>query len=267
LDLESPALTIAGVDPDLALAVVDDFSPAAAEDRADGFTIFFRERAVRDRAAAAVAQAFPGARLVSREIDDEDWGRRSQQNLKPITVGHLTISPAPDPKVSPLHIVIQPSIGFGTGHHATTRLCLRALQEMDLTGAEVLDVGTGSGILAIAARRLGAKRARGIDNDPDAIHAARENLALNPDVTQVTFEVADVLSGFSQTFDVVTANLTGTLLIRASRLLGTVRPSGRLVVSGVLDTERDAVVSAFRPAEIVWEARESEWAAVVFRPT
>lgn len=266
--MEFPALTIAGLDPGLALAAVDDFSPAAAEDRSDGFTIFFRERAARDQAAAAMALAFPDARLCCREVDDEDWARRSQQNLQPIIVGNLTINPDPGADSSALHIVIQPSMGFGTGHHATTRLCLRALQEIALAGADVLDVGTGSGVLAIAARRLGANSALGIDNDPDAIHAARENLTLNPDVTDVTFELADVVSGVSRTFDVITANLTGALLVRAaSRLLRSVGPDGRLIVSGVLDTELDAVVAAFRPAEIVWEARESEWAAVAFRPT
>jgi len=158
-------------------------------------------------------------------------------------------------------------MGFGTGHHATTRLCLAALQTLDLADAFVLDAGTGSGVLAIAARMLGARRALGIDNDPDAIQCAQENLRLNCGVDGVIFEVVDVaeIAGAALPTDILTANLTGALLCRgAPTLSGTLAPGGRLVVSGVLSDERDDVVAAFGKLRLLWEREEEGWVGLVF---
>ena len=275
-----PTLSVTGPDGEFVLATVDDYFPAAAEQTGNSLTIYFRDARARDAAQRAVAAAFPDAVIAAREVDDEDWARRSQEGLQPVTVGRLRVYPhlrsfrSSDPQTpaaSPLAIVIQPSMGFGTGHHATTRLCLLALQHEDLAGRTVLDVGTGSGILAIAAARLGAARAVGIDNDPDAVHAARENLALNPEATGVTFEVAELeavrLNGDATggAPDIIVANLTGVLLAREGhRILGAVRPGGRIIVSGLLAEERDLVVAALSPATVVAEARADEWVALTF---
>lgn len=276
-----PALSVTGADPDIVLAVADDYSPAAAQSGADSLTLFFREKAVRDAASAAIRKAFPTATVGAHEVDDEDWARRSQEDLQPVIAGRLVILPRPDfaPVGDRLAIVIPPSMAFGTGHHATTRMCLLALQTEPLANRTVLDVGTGSGVLAIAAVMLGAAAATGIDNDPDAIHAARQNLALNPpadgvrfalgDVTEVTEAGVDVEAGGDRpvTADVVTANLTGTLLRReAHRLARAVRPGGCLIVSGILAGEREDVLTAFPGAAVAWEQQDAEWLALVLRP-
>jgi len=307
-----PALEIRAADPDRLYAAIDDFSPTAVEERTDSIRVFFSTASVRDNAHSALAPEFHVAAI---EVPDEDWARRSQADLQPVTVGRLTISPrvaasaepqapagehltaSPEPLApagehltaspqppapGPDVIVITPSMGFGTGHHATTRLCLAALQTLDLSRLSLLDVGTGSGVLAIAADRLGAARALGIDHDPDAVQAARENLALNPTTRDVSFAVADLRTTPLPRAGVVTANLTGALLIEtANDLLGAVDAGGTLIVSGLLAAERDEVVramtgpaSAFagsrlRPdekgghdgphARIVWEREEDGW--------
>lgn len=264
-------VTSAG-DPDLVLALVDDFSPTAVEPRDSILRLFFSTPTTRDAAHAAVTAAGYDSEPV--DVDDEDWARRSQADLQPITVGRITITPAPGTRagasVTTGSLVILPSTGFGTGHHATTRLCLRALQSIDLTGRSVLDVGTGSGVLALAAVMLGAGDACGVDYDADAIRAAIENLELNPGLTRVEFRVADLSQVVLPAADVVTANLTGAVLIRsARRLLDLVRPAGALIVSGLLEDERDAVAEAFSEAagpldglRPIWEQREDGWVAL-----
>lgn len=270
------------MDDELALAVVDSFSPTAVEPHEQSLTVFFVTTGARDAAQRAVLDAFPHALATSREVDDEDWARRSQQNLQPVTVGRLTIVPRADLLVprseSPIphlcSIVIAPSMGFGTGHHATTRLCLAALQTLDLNGAYVVDAGTGSGVLAMAARRLGAREAIGIDHDADAVRSAEESLRLNPDLDHVSFEVADLSAWLReaqqrQPADVVTANLTGALLVRSAALLiGAVRAGGDVIVSGILETERSGVSAAFAATDgagSVWEQAEDEWVAMMWR--
>ena len=274
--MKYPALDVGGVDGDFLLALVDDFNPSAAETDRSPFTIFFSDAHRRDLACEAIVRAFPDAIVSVRDVDDEDWARRSQENLKPITVGRITIAPSSADSAGPARmpltrdpftIVIAPSMGFGTGHHATTRLCVQALQELDLRGALVVDAGTGSGVLAIAARLLGAAEVLGIDDDRDAIQAATENLERNPAVTHVRFEVGDLRTVPLPNADVITANLTGALLIRvADLLLRTVKPGGSIVVSGLQTHERDDVVRAFAKARVAWQQTEDEWAAIVFRP-
>jgi ribosomal protein L11 methyltransferase len=274
-----PAVIIRRADPDLVAALVDDFSPTAIEPRDDDVRVFFANGRQRDEAQHALAQTFD---VAAAEVSDEDWARRSQENLQPVTVGRVTVFGGPDGPHSaqnsrslqvpesrgPIAIVIQPSMGFGTGHHATTRLCLDALQTIDLTGRDVLDVGTGSGVLAIASVRLGAARAIGIDFDADAIRSARDNLALNPAARGVTFIELDLTRASLPHADIVTANLTGALLVRSAPLLGAaVRPGGTLVLSGLLVHERDDVRAAFGDMAIAWEREDEGWVGVAVKKT
>ena len=260
-----PAFDASCDQPDLLLAAADDFSPTAVEERDDSLRVFFASPAARDSAVEALRPRFS---VVPVDVPDDDWARRSQENLTPITVGRVTVLPSPEsraPSPESIAIAIPPSMGFGTGHHATTRLCLAALQSIDLRDRFVLDVGTGSGLLAIAAVRLGAARALGIDDDPDAIAAATENLTFNG-VTGVEFAVSDLMNNDLPAADVVVANLTGALLVRAAgRLVRALRPGGVLIVSGVLATEGAEVRRAFANQSFVDDVQEDEWLAFTIR--
>jgi ribosomal protein L11 methyltransferase len=254
-------------DADLLLAALDDYHPTAIEERGADLRAFFSDTTDRDAARAALAGHFE---LTSVDVPDEDWARRSQQNLEPVTVGRIRLLPDPSVRLKPdpaagIEIVIQPSMGFGTGHHATTRLCLLALQGCELQGRLVLDVGTGSGVLALAARRLGAREVLGIDVDPDAIASATENLAHNPGIDGVRFEVRDLRDDALPAADVITANLTGALLSRAARqLTAKLRDGGILIVSGLQPEERDEVFPALSDDAPAWERQEDGWVGARF---
>jgi ribosomal protein L11 methyltransferase len=268
-----PALDIttdSAADPELLLAAVDDYSPTAVEERDGGLRIFFTTSDARDRAFIALSGAFT---LEPVDVDDEDWARRGHSDLAPVTVGRIVVLPAPlavPASHAEIVITIPPSMGFGTGHHVTTRLCLAALQSIDLEGKCVLDVGTGSGLLAIAAVKLGAARAVGTDDDADAIQAAKENLERN-DAADVELLVSDLMTVPLPAADVVVANLTGALIVRASsRLVAAVKPSGVLILSGVLAREGEEIRRAFANHTSVRDVQEArdpadEWLAFTIR--
>jgi ribosomal protein L11 methyltransferase len=259
---------------ELLSAALDDFGPSAIHELDDRWLVFFGSSEDRDRAAEALSTPARD-RIVAAPIDvtDEDWARRSQDELGAVEVGRVVIAPpwavadhrplAPDP----VTVVIRPSMGFGTGHHATTRLCAALLQRIDLSGRTVLDVGTGSGVLALTALALGARLVLGVDDDPDAIESARENLTLNDVAAGVDLRVVDFRGLPDPLFDVVVANLTGGLLARSADVLaGAVAPGGTLVISGVTLEEEAEVVRAFEPSMVVVERlAEDEWMAAMLR--
>jgi ribosomal protein L11 methyltransferase len=180
-------------------------------------------------------------------------------------------------------IVIEPSRGFGTGHHASTRLCLQALSHIELRAKRVLDLGTGSGVLALAAKLKGAHEVLALDVDPDAIEAARASAALNPLAAGVDFAVVDFRSASSRPqgrnhppaalawpearhYDVVLANLTGGMLIQSSpRIVEFAAPDGLLVVSGFDESERGPVRNAFAALQDVASYVEDGWVGLVLR--
>jgi len=270
---------------DLIEAVVDDCHPYAIEeldtavDREVGQhdqvrrIHFFSER---DRATAATAIAAHfghsgvAATAVSVADDGESWAARTQANLRAIRVGRVIVAPpwdVPRDTSDVTHVVVHPSMGFGTGHHATTRICLRALQAQPVRGRHVTDVGTGSGVLAITAAKLGAASVLAIENDPDAASTARLNIAVNGVGAVVTLVDGDVRTVVTRSASCVLANLTGALLATAPEALSRcAEPGGTLILSGLTRQEEANVLDAFEPlARVDERLHEGDWAGLVVK--
>ncbi len=257
---------------ELLLAALDDFGVTAIDDADDAMRFFFPTTEARDLAAAAMPGIDPAASCESTLISDENWAERSQASITAVRVGALVVAPpwaipADDATV----IVIQPSMGFGTAHHESTRLCLSLLQQLpSIRGLRVLDVGTGSGVLALAAHALGAGEIVAADYDPDAVTSARENLELNGAggaITLLQLDLAEPAALGPRPFDLVFANLTGGMLARfAATLAALAAPGGTLIISGVTLDEDASVTQALTSQGLALSRRETEreWVGAVF---
>jgi ribosomal protein L11 methyltransferase len=255
---------------DLAMAHLDDCGATAIERTSEGARLFFASIHDRDQ-TLAMTRALTGVRATPLLVPDEGWAERSQASITAVRIGRIVVTPpwiAPPVAAGDITIVVQPSMGFGTGHHASTRLCLALLQHLDLHARSVLDVGTGSGVLAIAAHRLGARTALGIDYDADALTAAEENVGLNHVAAAVSMRAVDIArEPATGVYDVVTANLSGGMLSRhALRLVAELSNGGTLIVSGFQTAERDEVVRAVEAAgaRFLRDAVEDDWVAGLF---
>lgn len=207
-----------------------------------------------------------------RRLKRENWAESWKRHFKPLTIGNaLLLKPSwsrRQPKPGQKAIVLDPGLSFGTGHHATTSFCLREVVRFATRGGgSVLDIGTGSGILAIAAAKLGCSPIEAFDFDPEAVRVARENARRNRVAPKLKLKQADVTclpARPRQQFDLVCANLISNLLVaERDRIVARVAPGGTLVLAGILRTEFDEVCAAFeaRGMRMVRRRDEKEWAS------
>lgn len=220
-------------------------------------------------AAACEATSIDTVIEASRAVEDVDWVRETQAQFPPTQISErLWIVPTwhKPPDNSAINIRLDPGSAFGTGTHATTRLCLAWLDAHLRSGASVLDYGCGSGILAIAACKLGAANVIGVDIDRQAIDTARTNARANG--VSARYTDPDELSRAHLTFDVVLANiLSSPLKVLAPALLARVAPSGSLVLSGILERQADDVIQTYSEADAavrmsIWRSEEG-WVCLV----
>ncbi|MEW6542212.1 MAG: 50S ribosomal protein L11 methyltransferase [Nitrospirota bacterium] len=202
----------------------------------------------------------------------EDWNERWARSVKPLRIGsRLVVRPrweAATLRPGEIEIILDPRQAFGTGHHATTRMLLEWLEQGVRGGESVLDAGTGSGILAMVALKLGAKSALGLDHDPVAIACAKDYAALNGFGDELELRVAaldDPTNGEGRGYDLVLANLDrGTILNSVKTFERHLRSGSRLLLSGLLAEDRAEVAAAFASVGgLVRKSREQEgWLAL-----
>lgn len=202
----------------------------------------------------------PLAGISVEHVEDADWVALTQRQFAPIRAGaRLWIVPtwheAPHPDA--VNVILDPGSAFGTGSHPTTRLCLAWLERSVRPGDRVLDYGCGSGILAIAAMKLGAADARAVDIDPLALEAARYNARAN----DVRVEVIDAHHGVPDDASITVANiLANPLRMLAPTIASHTRPGGAIALSGILEAQAAEVIAAYAPwATIEVAGREAGW--------
>ena len=205
--------------------------------------------------------------------EEKDWLRMGQAGLKPFPVGNrFYIIPSPElsgglPR-NRFPLWLQPGLAFGTGTHESTQLCLEALEQMSLKGKKLLDIGTGSGILAIAAAKLGCRKAVACDIDLDAIRTARVNGVTNQcdtEIEWVPLSIQDIKSG---PFDVIVANLTAEIILNEIKTIHSrLRSGGNLILSGILDTQLSRVRDALKLKRIklsrIRTRHKGEWTCLI----
>jgi ribosomal protein L11 methyltransferase len=199
------------------------------------------------------------------QLEDKDWEREWMDNFHPIQFGEkLWICPSwrdiPDPDA--VNVMLDPGLAFGTGTHATTALCLKWLESQDLTGKTVVDFGCGSGILGIAAIKLGAERMIGIDIDPQALEASLDNANRNGVADKLEVYLPENQPEFSA--DIVVANILAQPLRELHNvILGLLKPGGKIAMSGILQEQAQSVADIYAPfIELDDIAIEGDWTRV-----
>ncbi|TAM72704.1 50S ribosomal protein L11 methyltransferase [bacterium] len=257
-----------------ALACAHALRGTAIEEQPPTLRAWFSEdeRESAEALRTAIAAAVPRATASVAPVDDVAWGDAWREHFRPQRIGEIAIVPSWERAAfrEPARAVVEidPGQAFGTGLHPTTRGCLLHLQEMDLTGRTLTDVGTGSGILALAAAMLGARRVYACDVDPVAVRAARENAGRNGLAQRVRVERISADLAGAPAAQVVVANLTADIILGlAPALRALMEPGGVLLLAGIVGEREGEVVQALAALGLRSPVRrgDGEWVSLRFR--
>ena len=219
--------------------------------------------------ALLLTAALPAAALETDSVDEEDWSTAWQKYYHTVKIGEkLVVRPAweeYEAKEGEVVLTLNPGMAFGTGTHHTTSLCMELLEKYLTAEDTVLDVGCGSGILAITAALLGAKDIIGCDIDEVAVKVAGENAALNGVDDRIAFHKGDLTSQVEGSFRVIVANIVADIIIRlCDDVKKYMTPDGIFIASGIIDERRDDVVAAMdaQGIEVIEERAQGGWVAL-----
>jgi len=243
----------------------------------DGIIIYFSTHRWSDEVKLSIVEYIrhlvPGFGIKNirvKAISDQDWNADWKKHFKPIKVTDtIVIRPPWEKYHSPqgeLVITINPQMAFGTGHHESTKLAIIEMEKSVKPGIQVLDVGTGSGILAIISEKLGAESVLGIDNDMDAIKNANENAAMNHTRGSIHFGYAELEQVTPSDYDVVLANINRNVLLNYATLFPDfIKQNGLLILSGILRSDEMKIVQAYTKNGFVIKRKRTlkEWLALV----
>ena len=227
------------------------------------------EARVEQLRQAPEAELYGTLEITVCDLPEEDWQSGWKQYYKPIHVGRLVVVPMWEDYTATQGetvMKIDPGMAFGTGAHETTRLCLKALTQVDLAGKSLLDVGCGSGILSIGGVLLGAKDAFGCDIDQLAVEVAKRNAALNGLTERTAYAAGDLLSVVHGQYPIVVANIVADVILTLLKDLHRVLlPGGLFVASGIIDTRKDELLDGIRAAGLTVLSVEEErgWVAIL----
>ena len=210
--------------------------------------------------------------ILRQSFDEEDWAESWKKDFKPIRLGeHMLVKPSwldCDAREGDHIIHLDPGMAFGTGTHETTAMCVRLVEKYVRPGQKVIDIGTGTGILAIAAAHMGARDVLAIDLDPVAVRVAEENVRDNGFAGRIRVRQGDLLERVEEAADVVIANIIAQVIIElCAPVMRHIAPGGVFICSGIAREKKDEVVSALQAAgygdlEMV---QDGEWAAIAAR--
>ncbi len=219
-----------------------------------------------------LGQLYPIPAPTFTEMREEDWATAWKQHYKPLRMGrHILICPAweqVNPQPDDLVLLMDPGMAFGTGLHPTTRMCLEVVEELAQPGMTTLDLGTGSGILSIAAAKLGAAPILALDTDEVAVRSAHQNCAANrvAELIQVKKGSLDSLKS-TQQWDLVLVNILATVIVKlfGEGLAEHIRPGGLIVLAGIIEEQGPDVLAAMKENEIelVEQRRIKDWITLI----